>query len=560
MMVYQPRNPTSYEFHQSTAFIRYFRAGNRTSKTQSGYAEHYFCVTGHHPYRKMPAWPASTLLVCGLPFTDYTPKVFEKKMLSGEDGPELGKNPLSPMFPEEGKWFYHYDKKNHIITLACPECANRGCAQRCPGNHKKTTIGLVSGEKGKDVVEAFSVRLAHIDEHVPEEFLSAIKMRVADQEGASIVITGTPLHGPDAWEAQQLTKVANRDPKYNRADPEDPESPPYVSLHHCSKWAGNIVSHKAIRTEMQGMDKYEIDARIEGKPAALAKNPVFDRSTLAEMEKACYPPVRGRLESPVALIDTSEQTKMAFEELDTADLRVWEEPVEGEQYIVCVDTAAGLIRPTEKSSGDPSCASVVKLGQVNGKLTFKQVAQYHGWLGIHEYTDEVFKLAVWYNSALVVVELTGGFGRAVVERLKKTLFYWNIFRDTSKGEYADFFQDGRFGIDTSAHNKPSMIAVLQQVIKDERLVVYCLETIKELVAYEQERTDLGNPRYRGAGGTHDDRVMALVVGIAVAVSHALYDVTEELKQHDAAAKAEPYTEEWQEIHKEMKAKEYESWD
>lgn len=536
MCRYMPKNPMSEGFHASNAFVRYACTANRCSKTQSGYAEHYFCATGDHPFRPdLPQYPASSLVVAGLPFTDYAPRVFEKKMLTGED-----ENILSPMFPVGGKWFYHYDPRKYILTIACPECANAGKAGSCPGHHKKATIALVSSEKGVGVIEAFSVRLFHIDEHVPGEFFHAGKMRVADQPGGSIAVTGTPLHGLEAWETRELRVVAEGDKKQNKM----PDGRPYVSLHETDMYGGNIVPHDVIDGLKKGMDEFEIEARIYGKPAPLAKNPVFDRTTLASLREIAVDPLRGNLVPTADLIDVTDGSELKFLEEEEGDLRVWEEPKPGCQYIIGVDSAAGL------TGRDASCATVLKMQAKGGKLHLDQVAQYHGWINPLSYGDEVFKLGVWYNSAMAVIELTGGLGRAVALRLSRELSYWNIFRDTSKPEFAQFGQDARFGIDTNAATKPFMVGATQSLLKEGRLNIRCVPTIGEMVAFEQERTESGlNVRYRGAGGAHDDRVMSIVIATSVAVSSPIFDFSQDTAE--AAAEKPQYQGEWAKIHKEM---------
>lgn len=542
MMVYQPRNSASEAFHKSPCFVRYYQGGNRTSKTTSGYAEHYFAVTGYHPFRAMPPGQASTFLVAGLPFSDYAPRVFEKKMCGGEDG-----NILSPMFPEGGKWFYHYDKRKYLLTIACSECANKGKAGSCPGHHVKPTIALCSAQKGVGVIEAFTARLGHGDEHLPDEFYDAMKMRVGDQKGY-LVFTGTPTFGMEAWEIRRLKAEAE--------SPTDPNKP-LVSFHKCSKYDGNIVSREQIDIEGSGMDEFEFRARILGEAAPLAKNPVFDRHIIDEMRGDIVEPKRGELSVGCPLAQANETTTVNFDEAVTGPLRVWRRPEELVQYLVAVDTAAGLTKPSQRNRGDFSCASVLKLTRSAGQLYLELVAQYHQHITILEYADEVFKLALYYNSALVVVELTGGYGRGVLERLSGGrdglgLCYWNIFRDTTKPEYAMAGQDARFGLDTTSYNKASMVAALQYFIKKQRIKIPCKDTIMELVAYEQERTELGNARFRGAGGAHDDRVMSLVMAAAVATSYPVFDITEQITP---VAGLEQYNDEWKSIHKELKAQE-----
>jgi hypothetical protein len=285
---------------------------------------------------------------------------------------------------------------------------------------------------------------------------------------------------------------------------------------------------------MQGMDEFEIESRVYGRPAALAKNPVFDRKILYEMREKCADPMRGEFACSTPLHEVTETTPMVFKADPTGALRIWEFPKPGEQYILGVDTAAGL------RNQDASCTSVVKVLMEGGRLRLDMVAQYHGWLGLFDYADAIFKLAVAYNCGLVVIELTGGLGRGVLERLKGSkagdgLCYWNIFRDTQKGEFVQFRQDERFGLDTTPYSKPSMIGALQQLIKDHGLRVKCRDTISELVAFAQEMTDMGNPRYRGAGGTHDDRVMSLVLAAYVAMTYPVLDFDLDAKKGVQAA-------------------------
>ena len=230
-------------------------------------------------------------------------------------------------------------------------------------------------------------------------------------------------------------------------------------------------------------------------------------------------------------------------------LRVWDEPIPGGQYLIAVDTARGL------AHGDASCASVLQLQNRGGKLHLNLVAQFHGWINAFDYGNEVFKLAVWYNDALVVTELTGGFGDAVNLRLKQ-IGYWNIFRDLTSYSQATFSQDPRFGVDTNAATKPFMVAALQQFIRDRTITVPCKRTIEELVAFEQQNTTkdgrrLVTPKYQGAGGAYDDRVMSLVIGASVAVSHPVFDFAEDTQHREKKPTLEDLSPEWQRIHKEL---------
>lgn len=529
---YVPMHEVALEFHKSQAKVRYWRGGNRTSKTQSGYLEDYWFATSQHPYRITGGFPAQVAIIAGLPLKEYAPKVFEKKMLEGEEA-----NIISPLFPENGKWFYHHDPRRHVITLACPSCAEEGKAQRCPSHHPKAQISLISSEQGVGVLEAFQARFIHIDEHVEEEFYHASKMRTASVPNSAHIVTGTPLHGTEAWEQRLLAKIATGDPEKNRYRPDDPDSPPAVSLHEIDQFAAGIIPHDEIRNNMRDMDEFEIESRVYGRPAPLAKNPVFDRAQLAEMRNRCTTPRFGQLlldptgtQNPDDLsLETCifpAEIKVEYCTVRTPEewtgLRVWEEPVPNASYVAVVDTARGL------AGRDASCCSVAKVYMNGSHPKMEVVAQFYGWLGIIDYAEECKKLAVWYNTAMLVVELTGGLGASVVEQLRKKLYYPNIFRDTSRPELAEVGMDARFGIDTNMYTKPMMVGALQHAIRYGWIDIPCKDSIGELVAFEQERSQTGKTTtYRGAGGSRDDRAMSLVMMAYVCMTYPVLDFQEE---------------------------------
>lgn len=509
MMLYEPANRVAREFHSSDAYIRYFRAGNRTSKSQSGYAEHYFVTTGQHRWRSFTDPPNMTFII-GVNFSQYKGAVFEPKFLTGEQG-----NPLSPMFPIGGKWFNHYDEREKVITIACKECAELGKAGGC--RHTKSRIRLFSDEGGWEVLQGAAYMLGHFDEHIREEFFSEALQRFKTVAGSCLIVTGTPLHGHEAWEHRRLTAKFLEGRPANTLDPDNPDSQTFVSMHEIDQFEAGLTPYEKIKADMGMLDEFEIESRIYGRPAPLAKNPVFDRKVLATMRDKVKEPIRGNLVLDGPLVQAKPESVVTFHDTGSGNLRVWETPQVGAVYIASVDTASGL------AGRDASCCCILKATQVGLTMRLDMVAQYHGWINPHDYADEVMKLSIWYNSALAVVELTGGLGTAVVLRLREHA-YWNLYRESRDHAAVEYSLDSRIGVETSKASKPFMIAALQSFIKDHRISVPCKATIGELVAYEQEimgsgGASLQQPRYRGAGGSHDDRVMALAIAAAVAIAN-----------------------------------------
>lgn len=519
MMLYLPAHEVAMAFHKSLAKVRYNCSANRTSKSQTGYAEHYLVVTGQHSWRYFLPPPASTFVI-GVNFSKYAPAVFERKLVHGEPG-----NILAPMFPVGGKWFYHYNDRKHVLTIACQECAESGKAESC--KHPKSTITLFSDQEGPDVLQGRQDTLGHFDEHVSEPFFDEGMERLKSVDYSSMIITGTPLLGKSSWEYRRLVSLFNKGIKHNRIP--GTENTPFVSMHTIDQYSAGLVKKVDIDATRLSMDPMEQEARIFGRPAPLAKSGVFDRYALHEFEQNIKDPNTGYLDG-----EPIHGYAPEFKEHRDGLLRVWEPPESGQQYIIGADVSAGL------TGRDYSCASVLSIPE------FKLVSQWHGWLNPLDYAIESAKLGRWYNMALLVPERTGGLGVGMIQRLKE-IGYYNLFRDQSDGSSAEPSQDSLFGVDTNIRTKGQMVACLQQVIREREIIIHCAETLEELRAYGQEITDSGlTTRFRGEGGTNDDRVMSLVVAVYVAVTYPwIYNIG------PTSAPREYNDRRWRELHDEL---------
>jgi len=548
MILYRPQHDVSEEFHKSNAFVRYYMAGNGTSKTQSGVAESYFTLTNQHPWKTFEE-PQNDVGMIGLVFSTYKGAVFEPKFLTGETG-----NILSPMFPDNGKWLHRYNKKMNTIVIACKECANKGGARDCTHYARQSSLRLFSDDQGWEVIQGANYRLMHFDEHLAEGFFNEAKQRIIRVKGGSMIVTGTPLFGLEAWEIRLLLNRFNGDPAENLRVPSNPNSEKYVEVFQIDQFEAGIVPHDAIRAEMAGMDKFEIAARVYGKPGPLAKKPVFDREAVQDMHDKATNPDRYVIVPEVPLEHYPTAAQLVCKNVGVDDrsrghkdpwtgLCVWEEPQPGTMYVMGIDTAKGIYAGDGKGrSGDASCCSVFKLSfDDRNLLCLDMVAQYHGWIAMLEYGDEVYKLGTWYNGALAVVETTGGYGEAVLMRLKSQLYYPNIYQGTGKESQNIHKMESRVGIDTNVGTKPFMVSLAQSLIKNRQVKIPCSRTLEEMVAFEQVDTGPGGarlrvPRFEGTGGAHDDRVMAYVIVASVAQDQNHFNpVTfEMMRQRDPA--------------------------
>jgi hypothetical protein len=547
MVIYKPAHSVSESFHRSDATVRGLWCGNRCSKTQSGVAEIYWTMTGQHPWRSRAETPANCFVV-GVNFTKYRPKVFEAKYLKGEPG-----NPLSPVFPDGGKWFHSYDQKTYTIQIACSECANKGTPKTC--KHPKSSVILFSDMEGPDVLQGGQYALGQLDEQIQQEIYKEGRERIKTVLNSGLIITETPTKGKGFW-TYKLRKLGRRKPKYPNSER------CIVETFEIDQFSAGLVPHEEIYASMEEMTESEIETRIYGMHAAANELAVFDAEVLRAMRDECCPGERGVLRLPDAedgneedaLAAADDTTSIVFDEFKEGLLEIWEQPKPLAQYVVSADVAHGLTK------GDASCADVLEFRPVGQfDYDFKQVAQYHGRLTPDNYADELFKLGLYYQPCTLVVELNGP-GMVVVKRLRD-LGCWFLFQDVHALQNVDDSYVQGYGVSTQAHNKPIIVSMLQNVVRSRRrrpsaIKLYSQDTLDELESYIQNPTASGRSfRFEGED-TNDDRVMSLALGVYSARTQALFDwdiLNEEKRKlaHKADTRDEHTKSFWVDIHAEM---------
>jgi hypothetical protein len=171
-------------------------------------------------------------------------------------------------------------------------------------------------------------------------------------------------------------------------------------------------------------------------------------------------------------------------------LTVWREPKSSTPYCIGVDTAEGLVH------GDYSCIQVLDV------RTAEQVAVWHGHIPPDTLANEVYNLALWYNSALTCVE-SNNHGLTTIVQLRH-LGHPNMFRKRSLNQ-ATTKVSLEFGWKTTRTSKPVLIDDLGMALRSGELKIHDRYTLAEL------RTYVRNDRGSMSGSPHDDRVMALAL-------------------------------------------------
>ena len=168
------------------------------------------------------------------------------------------------------------------------------------------------------------------------------------------------------------------------------------------------------------------------------------------------------------------------------ELEIWLPPVKGKQYLIAVDPAGG------GTEGDYSAAQVLEME------TGLQCAEFAGHVGGLELARLVTDLATEYNHAWLVVE-RNNHGTGVLSLIENVCHYSRCYR-----------QAGQPGWLTTSVSRPAAIGRLNACLIDQPDLFVSRKLLAECRSFV--RMPDGSTRART--GTHDDRVMAMAIGLA----------------------------------------------
>ncbi len=190
-------------------------------------------------------------------------------------------------------------------------------------------------------------------------------------------------------------------------------------------------------------------------------------------------PVEARLEELGQLADCVERRL-------NGELEIWLPPVADKQYLVSVDPAGGGVR------GDYSAVEVLEMG------TGLQCAEFAGHRGGLELARLASDLAREYNGAWLVVE-RNNHGAGVLAYLERPCDYQHVYQ-----------QNRQSGWLTTSLSRPAALGKLAAALVDgpqhfmsRRLLAECRSFVR-----------LADGSSGARAGTHDDRVMAMAIGLA----------------------------------------------
>jgi hypothetical protein len=240
------------------------------------------------------------------------------------------------------------------------------------------------------------------------------------------------------------------------------------------------------KEERELMGRHRLDLRqIAYRRQIRANFRSLARQEYAEDEESCFLASGDSVFELEAIEARLATMATPAEARRNGELEVWLPPLKGKEYLVAVDPAGG------GSEGDYSAAQVLELE------TGLQCAEFAGHVGGLELARLVTELAAEYNRAWLVVE-RNNHGSGVLALIEDVCGYGRIYR-----------QGGQAGWLTTSMSRPAALGRLDAGLVEHPQRFQSRKLLAECRSFTR-RPDGGS----GARpGTHDDRVMAMAIGL-----------------------------------------------
>jgi len=247
--------------------------------------------------------------------------------------------------------------------------------------------------------------------------------------------------------------------------------------------AASLTEDECRLMERHGLDREQIGYRrqIRADFRGLA------RQEFAEDEESCF---LASGESVFELAAIEERLGTAPEPLErrrNGEMEIWLPPLKGKEYLVAVDPSGG------GSFGDYSAVEVLEME------TGLQCAEFAGHVGGLELARLVTELAAEYNQAWLVVE-RNNHGSGVLALADTVCGYERIYR-----------QGGQAGWLTTSLSRPAALGRLDAGLVEQPERFQSRKLLGECRSFVR----LADGGSGARAGTHDDRVMAMAIGLAV---------------------------------------------
>jgi hypothetical protein len=245
---------------------------------------------------------------------------------------------------------------------------------------------------------------------------------------------------------------------------------------------------------------------LDGNWEYIAGNCFFDEDALQDLI------AQARVPTLVGVTEVSEDGKTRLRRKRGGPWQVWETPVKARfdretgqnvpdhRYVMGVDV----------SSGGSTDYSAIQVVEIEG---MRVVAEFQGKMDPDLVAIEAARVGRIYNEALIVPEVTGGYGVTIVRELER-LRYRRLFTRRVLDRITKKWTD-KYGWDTNTATRMHMLDTLERVIRERQLGLPSDRALAEMGAFVWDDA-AKHPEARS--GQNDDLVMALAMAVTVALS------------------------------------------
>lgn len=207
--------------------------------------------------------------------------------------------------------------------------------------------------------------------------------------------------------------------------------------------------------------------------------------------------LRGRL-----VRETSGRVRLVAD--PDGPLKIFKKPSDDVDYGIYM--VAG--DPTRTTRGDPACVQVIN------RRTWEQVAVYRQKIDPASFAEEMAKIGSYYNTAMLVPEITGPGYSTIGALLQMDYPYlWNHqWADKAPGKVGE-----NYGWEMTMKRKHWAIGNLQKAIIDGDITIHDSETFNELKNYVTMANGEMGPN---SNDGHDDTVTALAISLTATITEA----------------------------------------
>lgn len=132
------------------------------------------------------------------------------------------------------------------------------------------------------------------------------------------------------------------------------------------------------------------------------------------------------------------------------------------QFIIAGDAAKDTYNDVPTQMAETAFNTLVGIDHATGE----QVAEWRGRIDHDLVAKRAFLAGLWFNEAWLSIELTGGYGGVIMDRLQRVYYYRRLYTEKVLDDRKQR-EINRLGFDTNRKTKPRMEATAQALLREQ---------------------------------------------------------------------------------------------